>query len=539
MSKIISFNQEAKQKLKTGIEKIKNAVGSTLGPYGRIVLIEKEHGQTHSTKDGVSVAKSIELEDPIENIGATIIKQAAIKTVEQCGDGTTTSTVLAYAMASQALDITSQPSVNVTQVKKGMETATKEVVEYLKKQSQQISDEKQIKQIATLSANGDEEIGNLVSEAMNAVGRDGIVTVEKSRTGETRLEIVEGMQFDRGYKSPYFVTDNSNMSSVLDEPYILIYDKRISAIKDLLPLLEMVSSQNKSILIIAEEIDGEALATLVMNKARGVLRVCAVKAPDFGDRRNQILEDIAVLTGATVVSADKGMTFTKFDQNWLGKARTVTITKDTTTIVDGNGTEDKIEERVNSLKSQIDKSGVGFEREKLQERLGKLLGGVAIINIGGHNDIDIEEKRDRVDDALQATKSALEEGILPGAGTALLNASKTIRLNKLTGETDDFIKGKLIIRQACSAPFKHILSNAGEDVNEYLTMSWSKNKVPEISTKRAVDAFSSGIIDPTKVIRCALQNALGVAVTLALTDTVIYTKPEKNKQPDYQDNFGM
>lgn len=537
MSKIIEFNQEAKQKLKTGITKIKDAVGSTLGPYGRIVLIEKEHGQLQSTKDGVSVAKSIELEDPIENIGATVIKQAAIKTVESAGDGTTTSTVLAHSMAMQALDVTSQSSVNVTQIKKGMEAAVNEVVTYLKTNSTQISDEKQIKQIATLSANGDLEVGNLVSEAMAAVGREGIITVEKSRTGETTLEIVEGMQFDRGYKSPYFVTDNSIMSSVLDEPYVLIYDKRISVVKDLVPLLEMVSTQNKSLLIIAEDIDGEALATLVMNKSRGVLRVCAVKAPDFGDRRNAILEDMAVLTGATVVSPDRGMSFIKFDSNWLGKARTVTVTKDTTTIIDGNGEEAKIEERVNSIKSLIDKSGVGFEREKLQERLGKLLGGVAIINVGGHNDIDIEEKRDRVDDALQATKAALEEGIMPGAGTALLNASKNIKLTKLN-ETDDFIKGKLIVKNACSSPFKQILENAGEDVNEYLKINWINNKVPEIGTNKiSTDAFKSGIIDPTKVIRCALQNALGAAVTLALTNTVIYTKPEKknnNSQSDYE-----
>jgi len=541
MSKIISFDREAKEKLQKGIDKVYKAVAVTMGPFGRNVLIEKEYGQVGSTKDGVTVAKTISLEDPIENMAATVIKQAASKTVDAAGDGTTTSTVLAHSIATRALDATSYASTNATQIKKGIEEATKKVVDALKEISKDITDENQIKQIATLSANGDEEIGNIVATAIDKVGRDGVVTVEKSRTGETTLEVVEGLQFDRGYKSPYFVTDNNAMQVTLNDPYILVYDKRISAVKDLLPLLERVSTENKSLLIIAEDIDGEALATLVMNKARGVLQVAAVKAPEFGDRRTAMLEDIATLTGGEVISNDKGMTLAKLDINWLGKARVVTISKDTTTIVDGKGDADKIEARILSVKAQMDSPNTSpYEIEKLQERLGKMVGGVAIINVGGANEIEMEEKKDRIDDALQATKAALEEGILPGAGIALLQARRVIA-DDILGDSDK-AKGASIIFQACSSPFKQILKNAGEDATEWwMKLSNTSNMVPNISNGTITDAYSSGIIDPTKVVRSALQNAAAAAITLLMTECVIHEKPEEKKDNDMggMAGFGM
>lgn len=540
MSKIISFDREAKEKLQAGIDKVNKAVATTMGPYGRNVLIEKEYGQVSSTKDGVTVAKTITLEDPIENMAATVIKQAASKTVDQAGDGTTTSTVLAHSIASQALQATAYASTNATQVKRGIEEAVKVIVEELKAMSIDITDENQIKQVATLSANGDDEIGNIVATAIDKVGRDGVVTVEKSRTGETTLEVVEGLQFERGYKSPYFVTDNNSMQVTLNEPYILIYDKRISAVKDLLPLLERVSTESKSLLIIAEDIDGEALATLVMNKARGVLQVCAVKAPDFGDRRAAILEDIATLTGGQVVSNDKGMTLAKLDITWLGKARVATIGKDTTTIVDGKGDVDKIEERILNIKTQVEKPDTSpYEIEKLQERLGKMVGGVAIINVGGNNEIEMEEKKDRIDDALQATKAALEEGILPGAGVALLQARKALDINNSLGN-DDKNKGKQIVFMACGKPFNQILTNAGEDAsNWWIQLVKTKNMVPNIANGTIVDAYESGIIDPTKVVRCAIENAAAAAITLLMTECVIHDKVEDKKDDGGMAGFGM
>ena len=533
MSKIIKFDREAKEKLQSGIDKVNKAVSVTMGPFGRNVLIEKEHAQVSSTKDGVTVAKTIVLEDPIENMAATVIKQAAQKTVDAAGDGTTTSTVLAHAIASQALQATAYASTNATQVKKGIEDAVKTVVEVLKDMSTPITDEKQIKQIATLSANGDEEIGNLVATAIDKVGRDGVVTVEESRTGETSLEIVEGLQFDRGYKSPYMVTDNNTMQAVLNEPLLLIVDGRISQVKDLLPILESVSQQNKSLFIIAEDIDGEALATLIVNKMRGILKVAAVKAPDFGERRTLVLEDIAVLTGGTVVSSQKGMRLDKFNKDWFGEARTITVGKETTTVVDGKGDVDKIEARITELKSQIDVSTSPYEIEKLQERLSKMIGGVAIINVGGGTEIEMKEKKDRLDDALQATKAALDEGILPGAGVALLHASRKINV---TGK-DDKAKGAMIVFKACGKPFKQILENAGEEPNDWLIqLLKTKNMVPDITDGILVDAFDSGIIDPTKVVRSALENAAAAAVTLLMTECVIHEKPTDKKKSD---DFGM
>ena len=538
MSKIIKFNREAKEKLQAGIDKVNNAVAVTMGPFGRNVLIEKEHGQVASTKDGVTVAKTISLEDPIENMAATVIKQAASKTVDAAGDGTTTSTVLAHSIAKQALDITAHSSTNATQVKRGIEEAVKEVVAELKAMSVDVTDEKQIKQIATLSANGDTEIGELVATAIDKVGRDGIVTVEESRSGETELEVVEGLQFDRGYKSPYMVTDNNTMQAILNDAFVLLYDGRLSAIKDLLPVLERVSSDNKALLVIAEDIDGEALSTLIVNKMRGILKVVAVKAPDFGERRTLILEDIAAVTGGTLISPTKGMKLDRFNMEWFGNARTITVGKETTTIVDGKGDSAKINERISELKSQIEGSNSPYEIERLQDRLAKMIGGVAIINVGGGTEIEMKEKKDRIDDALQATKAALEEGILPGAGMALVNAKFSITERDKT----DFGKGKQIVFQACNTPLKQILSNAGESYSEWylklLKVTDSKS-VPNINDGEMINAFEAGIIDPTKVVRCALENAAAAAVTLLMTECVINDKPEDKKKDGGFDMAGL
>jgi len=537
MSKIIKFDREAKEKLQAGIDKVNNAVAVTMGPFGRNVLIEKEHGQVASTKDGVTVAKTITLEDPIENMAATVIKQAASKTVDQAGDGTTTSTVLAWAIAEQALATTAHSSINVTKVKNGIEAAVKEVVAELKAQSVDITDEKQIKQIATLSANGDTEIGELVATAIDKVGRDGIVTVEESRSGETSLEVVEGLQFDRGYKSPYMVTDNNSMQAILTDASVLLFDGKISAVKDILPILERVSSDNKSLLIIAEDIDGEALSTLIVNKMRGILKVAAVKAPDFGERRTLILEDIAAVTGGTLISPTKGMKLERFNMQWLGSARTVTVGKDTTTIVDGKGDTALIDARISELKAQIEGSNSPYEIERLQDRLAKIVGGVAIINVGGGTEVEMKERKDRIDDALQATKAALEEGILSGAGVALLNARNAIN----NRDNSDFGKGGAIVFKACSRPFFQILKNAGEDSIEWAdTLKNTKNMVPDIVGEKTVDAFKSGIIDPTKVVRCALENAAAAAVTLLMTECVIHDKPSDKKKDEVDmSGFGM
>jgi chaperonin GroEL len=539
MSKIISFNREAKEKLQAGIDKVNNAVAVTMGPFGRNVLIEKEHGQVASTKDGVTVAKTITLEDPIENMAATVIKQAASKTVDQAGDGTTTSTVLARAIASRAIEATSYSSTNATQVKRGIEEAVKAVVAELKKMSVDITDEKQIKQIATLSANGDEEIGELVATAIDKVGRDGIVTVEESRSGETSLEVVEGLQFDRGYKSPYMVTDNNSMQAILTDASVLLFDGKISAVKDLLPILERVSSDNKSLLIIAEDVDGEALSTLIVNKMRGILKVAAVKAPDFGERRTLVLEDIAAVTGGTLISPTKGMKLERFNMQWLGNARTVTVGKDTTTIVDGKGDTALINARISELKSQIEGSNSPYEVERLQDRLAKIVGGVAIINVGGGTEVEMKERKDRIDDALQATKAALEEGIVPGAGIALLHARKVLDVNG----KDSKSKGTEIIFQACTSPFKQILNNAGEDANDWWNKIYAQDGntiVPDLVNNTTVDAFESGIIDPTKVVRCALENAAHAAVTLLMTECVIHDKPSDKKKDEVDmSGFGM
>lgn len=537
MDKKIIFSDEARKELLNGVNKLADAVVATLGPAGRNAIIEQDMGSPVSTKDGVTVAKSIDLEDRVENIGAQLVKQASIKTADQAGDGTTTSTLLAREIYKQGLQVMTK-GANAVDVKRGIEEAVKKVIDYLENDlSKDITDEEQLKQVATISANNDTEVGELISTAMDKVGRDGVVTIEESRTGETYLETVEGMQFSRGYKSPYFVTDNNSMQAVLRDPLILITDKRLNQVKELLPILEAVSQQNKSLLIIADDIDGEALSTLVVNKMRGILQTVAVKAPEFGDRKKAILEDIAVLTGGTVVSSEKGMRLDKFDSAWFGKAKKVTVGKENATIIDALGSEDSIEARVEELKTQIDESNSPYEIEKLQERLAAFIGGVAIVHVGGHTEVEMKEKKDRVDDALHATKAALEEGILPGGGIALLNASKF--LTGFIGDVDnpDQQTGYDIIIQATEKPFYQILQNAGYaekeigDIEEKVVSKegdlWAGYNPRE---QKIVNMFDSGIIDPTKVTRLALENAASVAGTMLITETVISNIKEKENK---------
>ena len=526
MDKKIVFSKEAREQLLSGVDQLADAVVSTLGPSGRNVIIEQSMGNPISTKDGVTVAKSIDLEDRVENIGAQLVKQASIKTGDQAGDGTTTSTLLAREIYKQGLKFMKK-GANAVDVKRGIDQAVNEVVNYLEKESKEITDEEQLKQVATISANNDTEVGQLISTAMDKVGRDGVVTIEESRTGETYLETVEGMQFNRGYKSPYFVTDNNSMQAVLRDPLILITDKRLNQVKELLPILEAASQQNKSLVIIADDIDGEALSTLVVNKMRGILQAVAVKAPEFGDRKKAILEDIATLTGGTVISSEKGMRLDKFDTTWLGKAKKVTVGKENTTLIDAQGTEEAIEARVNEIRSQIDESNSPYEIEKLQERLASFIGGVAIVHVGGHTEVEMKEKKDRVDDALHATKAALEEGILPGGGIALLNASKMLSSEIGSISTEDEQTGFDIVIQATEKPFYQILENAGytksetRDIEESVITRGSSWTGYNPRNKKIVDMFESGIIDPTKVTRLALENAASVAGTMLITETVV------------------
>jgi chaperonin GroEL len=521
--------------LKQGVDKLANAVTATLGPSGRNVIIEQDMGNPISTKDGVTVAKSIELEDKVENLGAQIVKQASIKTADHAGDGTTTSTLLAQSILSEGLTHILDGS-NAVDIKRGIDKAVKDVVKFIEKDySKDITDEEQLKQVATISANNDLEVGKLISTAMDKVGRDGVVTVEESRTGETYLETVEGMQFNRGYKSPYFVTDNSSMQAVLQNPLILITDKKISQVKELLPILEACSSQNKSLLIIADEVGGEALSTLVVNKMRGILGVVAVAAPEFGDRKKAALEDIAVLTGGTVVSSEKGMRLDKFQSNWLGSAKKVTVSKDSTTIIDANGDEEAIIERVDQIKTQVDESKSPYEIETLQDRLAKFIGGVAIVYVGGHTEVEMKEKKDRVDDALHATKAALEEGILPGGGIAYINAAKILEdsiPNLLL--TKDEINGYKIIISAIESPFEKILSNAGfindsiKSIGDKVRNDSDKWAGFNPRTEEFVNMFEAGIIDPTKVTRLALENAASVSGTMLITEAVVSKIKENN-----------
>jgi len=533
MSKIIKFGESGRGQLQEGVNQLADAVASTLGPYGRNVIIGKGSGMgtPHSTKDGVSVAKQVDLEDPIENLGAQVVKQAAIETGEQAGDGTTTATVLTREIFNQALEAVSNRSNNAIDIKRGIDKAVKDIVSILKDKSQDISNEDQLKQVATISANNDEEIGALISAAFDKAGREGVITVEESKTHETTLEVVEGMQFDRGYKSPYFVTDNGSMTCQLDEPYILMYDGKISAVKELLPILEAVSQQNKSLLIVAEDIDGEALAAMIVNKMRGILKCAAVKAPDFGERRTMVLEDMAALTGGIVVSKQKGMKLDKVTFDMLGNARGVTMTKEETTIVDGAGNEDAIGARLEEIKSQIDKAESNYAREQLQQRLGKLAGGVAVINVGGHTETEMKERKDRVDDAVHAVKAAIEEGILPGGGHALLCASYQIENDTLNDAQEI---GYEIIKKAIRKPFYQILSNAGYNHEDCIWLSLELKDDFELgwnlATENKINMLSEGIIDPTKVTRCALENAASAANTLLTTECVIVDKPNEKQE---------
>lgn len=537
MSKKILFSDMAREKLANGVNMLADAVTATLGPSGRNVIIEQDMGNPVSTKDGVTVAKAIELEDREENIGAQLVKQASIKTAEQAGDGTTTSTLLAQSIFQEGLEKISAGS-NVVDIKKGIDLAVKDIVGYLSSENKEITDEGQLKQIATISANNDTEVGELISTAMEKVGQDGVVTIEESKTGETYLETVEGMQFNRGYKSPYFVTDNNTMTAVLQNPFVLITDKRLTTVKELLPLLEAISQQSRSVLIIADDIDGEALSTLVVNKMRGILACAVVKAPEFGDRKKAMLEDIATLTGGEVVSTEKGMKLDKFNMDWLGSATKVTVNKDTTTIIDAAGSEEAISQRVDEIRSQIDDTNSPYEKEKLQERLAKFMGGVSLVHVGGLTELEMKERKDRVEDALHATKAAIEEGILPGGGAALLHAAAWLSHYFPEDENEDVRTGYDIVVNACERPFYKILENAGityeesGDIDARIKDSqdfWFGYNPRE---KDCFNMFTEGIIDPMKVTRLALENAASVAGTMLITEATVSILPkEKDNAP--------
>ena len=544
MSKIIEFGPEGRNKLVKGIDTLANAVVSTLGPNGRNVVIERQNQSPISTKDGVTVAKHISVSDPVENLGVNLVREASIKTADKAGDGTTTSTLLAREMIKDGLQYLAN-GANAVEIKRGIDTAVKEVVNNLRENiSEDISDENQLEQIATISANNDPEVGKLIATAMDKVGVEGVVHIEESKTGDTYLETVEGMQFDRGYLSHYFVTNNSTMTCTLEDPYILVLNQKLSQVKDLLPMLEAVSNTNKSLLIIAEDVDSEALATLIVNKARGTIKVAAVKAPDFGDRRKLILEDIASVTGGQVFDKDKGMKLDKFSWEWFGEARTVTISKEKTTIIDGKGDEESVKQRLEELTTQIDKAQSSFETEKLQERLAKMAGGVSIIHVGGYTETEMNEKKDRVDDALHATKAAIEEGIVPGGGAALLYAREAIpastKCNKCIGAD--------IVYKSCGKPFEQILVNAGKDSVE-AQMIGKYNLVDSgndtwagynIKTGLVSNMKKDGIIDPTKVTRTALENAASVAGTVLLTECIVVNEPKEDApQPQMDPSMMM
>ena len=526
MAKQIFFDIEARNKMKKGVDTLANAVKVTLGPKGRNVVIEKKFGAPAVTKDGVTVAKEIELEDPIENMGAQMVKEVASKTADVAGDGTTTATVLAQSIITEGLKNVAA-GANPMDLKRGIDKAVEKVISALKEQSQAVgNDNKKIEAVATISANNDPFIGKLIAEAMQKVGKDGVITVEEAKGTDTTLDVVEGMQFDRGYLSPYFVTDPEAMEAVLENPYILIHDKKIGAMKELLPVLEKVAQSGRALLIIAEDLEGEALATLVVNKLRGTLKIAAVKAPGFGDRRKAMLEDIAIITGGTVISEEKGYKLDGATLATLGTAKRVTIDKDNTTLVEGAGKSEDIKRRVNEIKAQVEKTTSDYDREKLQERLAKLSGGVAVIKIGASTEVEMKEKKARVEDALHATRAAVEEGIVPGGGVAYLRAVK--HLDNLKGANHDQQTGIDIIRRSIEEPLRLIVANAG------LEGSVIVNKIKEntgsfgfnAGTEEYGDMFEMGVIDPTKVSRVALENAASVASLLITTECSIVEKPE-------------
>jgi chaperonin GroEL len=537
-AKELLFNTDARSKLKRGVDQLAEAVRVTLGPKGRNVVIDKKFGSPTVTKDGVTVAKEVELSDPIENMGAQMVKEVATKTSDLAGDGTTTATVLAQAIFREGLkNVTA--GANPMELKRGIDRAVEAVVEQLKAISVPSAGKKEIAQVGTISANNDKEIGNLIAEAMEKVGKDGVITVEEAKGLETTLETVEGMQFDRGYLSPYFVTDPEKMEAVLDDPYILIHDKKISAMKELLPLLEKVAQSGKPLLIIAEDVEGEALATLVVNKLRGTLKVVAVKAPGFGDRRKEMLRDIAVLTGGQVISEELGFKLENATLNDMGRAKRVVVDKDNTTIVDGRGKSDGIQGRIAEIRSAIDKSTSDYDREKLQERLAKLSGGVAVINVGAATETELKEKKARVEDALHATRAAVEEGIVPGGGVALIRAQGA--LEKLKGTEDERV-GVEIVRRALEEPIRMIAQNAGAEgsiVVARVKESKEKNFGYNAATDTYEDLVKAGVIDPTKVTRTALQNAASIAGLLLTTEAVVVEKKEEKPAPSAPPGGGM
>jgi chaperonin GroEL len=525
-SKLIEFDSEARSKLKKGVDKLANAVKVTLGPKGRNVVLEKKFGAPTVTKDGVSVAKEIELEDATENMGAQMVREVASKTSDVAGDGTTTATVLAQAIYREGLkNVTA--GANPMDLKRGIDLAVNSVVEYLKSVSRDVEGRNEIAQVGAISANNDKSIGELIADAMEKVGKDGVITVEEAKGTETSLEVVEGMQFDRGYLSPYFVTNTESMEAILEDPYILIHDKKISAMKDLLPILEKVAQQGKSMLIIAEDLEGEALATLVVNKIRGTLKVAAVKAPGFGDRRKAMLEDIAVLTNGTVISEERGFKLENATVSYLGSAKKIVIDKDNTTIVEGAGKADDIKKRINEIKAQIEKTTSDYDKEKLQERLAKLSGGVAVLKIGASTEVEMKEKKARVEDALHATRAAVEEGIVAGGGVAFIRAVQS--LEKLKGDNQDQTTGIKIIVKALEEPLRQIVNNAG--IEGSVVLQKVKEGKDDFGFNAATETYENlikaGVIDPTKVARTALENAASVASLLITTEAVVFEKKEK------------
>ena len=525
MAKEIHFNTESRENLRKGVDILANAVKVTLGPKGRNVILDKKFGAPTVTKDGVSVAKEIELKEPVENMGAQLVKEVASKTADDAGDGTTTATVLAQAIFNTGIKNVAA-GANPMDLKRGVDKAVQAVVENLKSQSKDIKDSSEISQVATVSANNDHEIGKMIADAMDKVGKDGVITVEEAKGTETEVKTVEGMQFDRGYLSPYFVTNSDKMEAELENPYILIYDKKISAMKELLPVLELVSQSGKPLLIIAEDIEGEALATIVVNKIRGALKVAAVKAPGFGDRRKAMLEDIAILTGGTVISEERGYKLESATIDYLGTAEKVNIDKDNTTVVSGAGKKADIDGRVNQIKKQIENTTSEYDKEKLQERLAKLSGGVAILYVGAATEVEMKEKKDRVDDALHATRAAVQEGIVAGGGTAFLRAIES--LDKLDLGNEDQNTGVLIVKTALEAPIRTIVENSGGEGS--VVIQKIKEGKGDYGYNAATDSFESmfkaGIIDPTKVSRLALENAASIAGLLITTECVVVDEPE-------------
>jgi chaperonin GroEL len=539
MAKIIKFDSEARTSLKAGVDKLANAVKVTLGPKGRNVILQKQFGVPHITKDGVSVAKEIELEDPIENMGAQLVKEVASKTADQAGDGTTTATVLAQEIYNLGFKNVAA-GANPMDLKRGIDTAVGVVVKELANISKKIKSNTEIEQVATISANNDSEIGKMIATAMEKVGKDGIITVEEAKGIETEVKVVEGMQFDKGYSSPYFVTNQDTMDVQFDNALVLIYDKRISAMKDILPVLESVAQTNKPLVIISEDLEGEAMATLVVNKMRGTLKVAAVKAPAFGDRRKEMLQDIATITGGTVISEEVGLSLEKVTMSMLGKAEKIVIDKDNTTIINGGGKKEDIRARVELIKTQIEKSTSDYDTEKLQERLSKLSGGVAILYIGAATEVEMKEKKDRVDDALHATRAAVAEGIVPGGGVALIRAQKSLDNLELPNE-GDYNTGIFIVRKAIESPLKTIVQNAGGSAEVIINeVRNSKGNIGyNARTEEYVDMVKAGIIDPTKVTRLALENAGSIASLLLTTECVIATEKEEKQPQIPQGGFGM